>query len=236
MSNRALDSERSRSRREWIAITISIVAALVALAAFRDAAIASERTRNVEANNLIDKAWDLLGGKPGTTAVFDLPHEAGTLEQANRMIRDAILKDPNNPRAFRCQATYYRAVLRFDKAAQAAQRAIKLASEPEELALDYVTYGAVLGSSSQLKAAEDAFSKAKSLDPNNPIVLYDLAVVYHAQKRDPESDVAYAEAVRLTAQGRRFPVPASQISPPSKRLDIKYYTKASTEATPKGYS
>jgi len=125
--------------------------------------------------------------------------------------------DPDNPRAFRCQADYLRALGQLDKALQSVERAIRLDSQPEDLARDYLLKGVIIASSGNLPAAMDALKKAASLDPADPLVFFDLAIVYHAQAFEDESDRAYAEAIRLTTKSRSIAVPVSQIQPPSKR-------------------
>lgn len=216
--------ELSQSLREWIGITVSVVAVLISLVAFRDVASANDNIRKAEAARLLDEAGDLLGGSQGVTVLFDLPTEAGILEQANRKIRDALVKDPKNPRGFRYQATYFRATGRLDQAAQQIQRAITLTSDdPVERTRNYIAYGVILGDAGQVDAALKAFAQAQSIDPADPIVFYDLAIAYHAQKRDGESDRAYSEAIRLTAKRRGFPVSAAQRIPPSKRKKLMAY-------------
>jgi tetratricopeptide (TPR) repeat protein len=214
-------SERRKAIREWMAIAVSVVAVVISFFAFKDVATANESSRRAEAERLLDEAWDLFGGgKEGATVISSLPTEAGTLERANRKIREALLKDSQNPRAFRCQATYFRAIGKLDQAAQTIQIAIRLArADRDERARDYITQGAILGDAGKLDAALQAFGKAKDIDPTNLLVFYDLAEVYHAKKRDQDSDLAYAEAIRLTAKTRGFAVPSAQNIPPSKRVD-----------------
>ena len=222
-------SVRWKAIREWIAIAVSVGAAVISFVAFKDVAAANEiakkaneRAGKAEAERRLDEAWDIFGGgKEGTTVLSSLPTETGTLERANRKIRDALLSDPQNPRAFRLQAIYFRAILQPEQAAQAIQRAIALATtDPEERARDYITQGAILSDAGNADAAIKTFRKAKNIDPTNPLVLYDLAEIYHREKRDQESNDAYNEAIRLTAKTRGFAIPVSQNIPPSQRLDL----------------
>jgi hypothetical protein len=58
-----------------------------------------KRAERIESDQKLSQAWDILGDRPGTTWIFGANNTDDNLEQARRLITEALLRTPNYPRA-----------------------------------------------------------------------------------------------------------------------------------------
>ena len=105
--NRQSDSPM-KSLRQWIALGISLVALTVSAKAFSDARESASISKRIEVSHLLRMAWDELGGKPGTDIIPEnrWTSDRSRIEEARRLIEDALAHDPGHPRDG-AHKTYY---------------------------------------------------------------------------------------------------------------------------------
>ncbi len=142
-------------------------------------------SRKLEAYDSLSTAWDLMGGKPGTTTITTPTSDSTKLEQARRLIEErALVVDPKNVRAHRMRGVYYHAVGKDQIALEAHRRAVQLdpsnASSRAALAKVHVDLG-------QYQQAEIAYKKAIKQDQGNPHIFRNLAVMFSRQGRYEEA-------------------------------------------------
>jgi tetratricopeptide (TPR) repeat protein len=125
--------------RDWGALVTSIIAVTVSTCAFlnsnsaqESAAETNKRSIRLEANQYLYEAWDLLGGQ--AVAVVDFTNDERTLLEAHRLIQQALVIDPNNPRAHRRSGQYLHAIGDFRPAIIELTMAVELekSSEPTD--------------------------------------------------------------------------------------------------------
>jgi Flp pilus assembly protein TadD len=110
----------------------------------------------------------------------------GNFGIAERYFRDAVEKAPNDVTAWVGLAATYDRLRRFDLADKAYIAAIRLSGETVEI-LNNQGYSYMLRG--DLARARAKFTKAKSIEPNNPIIINNLALLnssYQFIQRAPE--------------------------------------------------
>jgi Flp pilus assembly protein TadD len=110
----------------------------------------------------------------------------GSFGMAERYFRDAVEKTPKDPTAWVALAASYDRIARFDLADQAYRQAIKLAGATVRI-LNNQGYSYMLRG--DLVRARAKFLKAYELEPNNPTIANNLALLNSSHKyvqRAPE--------------------------------------------------
>jgi tetratricopeptide (TPR) repeat protein len=173
---------RWKELREWGGLTLGIVGTVLALVSFRqgerNAALTTQialANRDIEVEKLLDEAWDLMGGRTGSTYIDKLSQESADLEQARRRIDQALLKDPNSARAYRCQGVYFEAIGAFDRSIRSYEWSLK--KDPSAPGT-YVNLGLTYSAKGDRQRAIRSLRKAQELDPTDPLIAFDLGVVY----------------------------------------------------------
>jgi Flp pilus assembly protein TadD len=108
---------------------------------------------------------------------------------SERYFRDAVEKSPRDATAWIGLAASYDRLRRFDLADQAYSTAIKLAGRTVQI-LNNQGYSMMLRGN--FAAARRIFKKAYELDPNNPTVINNLALLdssYRYVKREPSQPI-----------------------------------------------
>ncbi len=201
--------------REWTGIAFGLVGTLLALAGFDRAgeadqraikadkrAIAAEqralanqlRTEQILTEQLLAEAWDLLGGRPGTTILYSFSESPEDLELARRRIKEALARDPKNAKAHRYQAIYEEAVSDPQRALDSYLQSIRLDPTASSTHLNYGIALTELGRSEEALAA---FKEASNLGGNRIVTLINVGVLLWDQGHKEQAAVAFAEATRL---------------------------------------
>ncbi len=103
--------------------TIGTVLAITSLA--RNDKI-QKRVQRSESNRLLSQAWDILGNRPGTTWIFEYKNNTYRLEEAKRLIKEALRNDPKYPKAHMYKGVYWQFMGNYRKAVDYHRNAIKL--------------------------------------------------------------------------------------------------------------
>ena len=79
----------------WSGLAIGASGTLLAIIAFLRKEKTVKRVRRIESDQLLSRSWDILGERAGTTWIFDTKNSADRLEEARRLIAEALLRAPN---------------------------------------------------------------------------------------------------------------------------------------------
>ena len=116
--------------RSWVGALGTFVAAGALLQGWCNADSIGEneaRTQAVEVDRLLDEAWDLMGGREGTTSLDDARSTpAAERVLAGRRIDNALTLVPDNARAHRTRGVYLHRSGRPQEAVQALRTASEL--------------------------------------------------------------------------------------------------------------
>ena len=199
----------SKTFLAWGAFVFGLVGMVIGVMGFRQAArtatLAQETARQAqktENDRTLEAAFDLMGGKPGSTTIDlrlnDRRAADGDLEAARRRIDEVLAKDPTNARAHRYRALYLRLIGKSDDAIAELTRAIALAADDDVLAAQsHNTLGAVLANQQKYLEASDHFREASKREPRNAIYLVNLANALKAAGKDAEATAAIEEARQI---------------------------------------
>jgi tetratricopeptide (TPR) repeat protein len=148
----------------------------------------------MESNQLLSQAWDILGDHPGTTWIFGQKNLADRLEEARRLIIEALLKDPNYPKAHMYYGVYWQFMGDYSKAVDCHRKAIELdVSYPSA----YNNLGKTYGQLGDREAELKNYRLALKYDEHFTYAQYNLGVALLAM-----GDVkgAITELERVTQQ------------------------------------
>ena len=128
------------------------------------------RERRVKVRNLVNTAWDLIGGGAGVQTIRTPIQDTKLLEQARRILEDEVfLYDPKNLQAYCCMSAYLAATDQIEEAAEFLVAALEIF--PKSILL-LSNLGAALIQLGDLEEAESILNVAFDLDPDFPPVLY----------------------------------------------------------------
>lgn len=213
MNIRSKDNRRG-DLREWVAMWVGLIGGILGTAAFVISMRTTKITARVEADRLLDQAWDLLGGAEGTQYIGVPTSDPQKLVQTDRLIDRARHIAPKYSRVYDLLATAALARHRYDEVVRWSQRALDLESK-NGLARNRL--GAVHAVRHQWESAAREFRIATRLSPNDASAWSNLCVALDelrdfenaatacikAIKLDPSHKVAYRNLASVrTHQGR----------------------------------
>jgi tetratricopeptide (TPR) repeat protein len=147
---------------EWGGLIISLLAFLVSAFAYIRARRTDKRTERLEVKDLLDQAWDLMGGKVGTKEIENFTTDRTQLEVAKRCIDKALIIDPDCGHAYLRLGIYYFGIEQADKAVESLHRSARLA--PLDADLAFLMLAQICRRNGDLKEAELWCRKAIELD------------------------------------------------------------------------
>lgn len=110
----------------WGGLTIGAIGTLLAIIAFLRQRKVHESSQQIESDQLLSQAWDILGDRPGTTWIFGAKNFADRLEEARRLIAEALLRTPNYPKAHMYLGVYWQFIGDYQRALECHRKAIDL--------------------------------------------------------------------------------------------------------------
>ena len=111
-----------------LAACISTVVAVIALVLSNNGQSATER---LQLDNLLDKAWDALGGSANTSFIVNFSN--ARLEEARRLVRDAKTIRPNDPRVRLVTAAIYISSNELDRAENELREGLQVSPDDYDL-------------------------------------------------------------------------------------------------------
>ena len=173
-----------------------VISALVAFSNTRD-----RRTRRkLDANRLLDQAWDEMGREQGTTTLSEPPsvhhstQSGKTLELARRKIDEALRLDPKNPKALRMKAVYLVEKGKPDEALKLLARSTPPKEEPgpwletlgkAHMAVEHTDQGLA------------SLRRAVEVEPDHASFRNSLACALMEARKFDEAESEFREAIRL---------------------------------------
>jgi len=134
---------------------------------------AERRDRHLESIGLLNRAWDLMGGRAGTTTIETSQFASSSdLELAHRLIEKAFVLS-ESAKAYSVQATYFLAMKQGPDAVQSARRAIEL--DPGYAAA-HSTLGVALREEGEVGKAIKSLQRSLELDGHELFVYVNLAL------------------------------------------------------------
>jgi tetratricopeptide (TPR) repeat protein len=150
-----------------------------------------KRAQRIESNQLLSQAWDILDGQSGTTWIFGQKNEANRLEEARRLIVEALLKDPNYPKAHMYYGVYWQFMGDYGKALDCHRKAIEL---DVTYSSAYNNLGKTYSQLGDLDAEIENYRLALRHDPDFAYARYNLGLAFLA-KEDAQGAIAELERV-----------------------------------------
>lgn len=215
-SNPTNEATYSKMLRDWVSFILALLGATLGLFGYINSRETTSLTRRLEADTLLNEAWDLLGGQEGSHEVdpdelIKSPYE---LEKVRRKIDRAKELVPEYAKVYWTESSLAYAKGQVEQSIQLARQAVQL--DPTS-SIPHNKIGMVLVSQARFIEAVDEFKQATLLDRSDPAPYSNLCFVYwklgklneasdqceHALKADPSWRATYENlaAVRL-AQGR----------------------------------
>jgi tetratricopeptide (TPR) repeat protein len=183
-----LEQRTSAPRLQWKVLTFLLAATGTVLGAIN---FVETRTvdRRIQAEEALDEAWDILGGRPGTSILPGVDHKSTDLELAERAINKALLLAPSLAKAHRMHCVVLRRSGRPEEAIGSCQRAVSLAPRS---AAAHNSLGNALRDLKQFDAAAISYETALDIDSKFPAYrnLIDLFVI---EENRPDAAVSVAE-------------------------------------------
>jgi hypothetical protein len=92
--------------QSWLTLAFALLGTILGLIGFIEGRRSADISRSLEVKQYLDEAWDRLGGKPGTTEVYEYTGEKSDIEIARRLIDKALLINPKNASALNKKGAY----------------------------------------------------------------------------------------------------------------------------------
>lgn len=119
-------SEFTETISSWGGLALGAIGTVLAIIGLVRNDKTRKRTQRIESNKLLSQAWDILGDHPGTTWIFGQKNVADRLEEARRLIIEALSKDPNYPKAHMYYGVYWQFMGDYGKAVDCHRKAIEI--------------------------------------------------------------------------------------------------------------
>src|ERR1700710_2909176 len=116
-------TSRSKTVREWLLFALALIGAVIGVWNFADA---RRIDRRIAAKEALAKAWDVLGGRPGTTDLPSFRHSSNDLELARREVDKALELAPRLSEAHLKNCVLLRLRWQLDAALKECQMALDL--------------------------------------------------------------------------------------------------------------
>lgn len=155
----------------WGGLAIGVIGTLLAIFAYLRKEKALKCTQRIESEQLLSQAWDILGDQSGTTWIFGTINRADRLEEARRLITEALLRTPNYPKAHMYLGVYWQFIGDCQKALECHRKAIKL---DNTYASAYNNLGKTYNQMGNPEAAIENFKLALKHDVNFSYARYNL--------------------------------------------------------------
>lgn len=190
---------RDTSRLILALLALALVAGVASLSAIKEAALSAKTTRAITTADLLDEAWDLLGGQRGTDYfTFRSVVDPQQLEVAKRKIEAALTIDPRNARALRCKGVHLLTFGKTEEAIEVLRQAVAL--DPQNPG-PHNSLGTAYQWKGNHEEAASAFRKVLQLDPTYKRARFNLALVLKTQG---ETEKAISELRELVETDDRF--------------------------------
>lgn len=207
----AESGSRWKELREWCALVFGVIATLLALLSYHQANVNEDlsrknkkleselaiRSRRAEMEKSLSAAWDRLGGKSGTTVIVDFAKDPDQLELARREIEEVLIRDPQNPEAYRIKGVYLESIGNLREAVKAYQLSIRL--DPHS-APSQINMGVALDRLKDHDGAIRAFRAAEKIGTHNDLAYLNLAVVYREEGLNADADQLLKSAIALLTE------------------------------------
>ena len=191
-------TQKSPATNDWVkylALAVSGLSLVISFRANQRSKKTSDRNDHIEADGLLDEAWDLLGGGEEGTELISVFNSSPTdQEKAKRKIKAALKIKPNYARAHKTYGCYYQAKKQFESALEQFNLAIR--SDPS-YAKSFNSRGILFRDLNRHESAMTDFNEAIRLDPNDAVAFYNRGNLF-VELNDYESAMSdYNEAIRL---------------------------------------
>ena len=184
---------------EWGGFIFGLVAIVLALLGYLNSRKSNRQNTRLEADILLDQGWDLLGGKPGTAYISQGSENKNEhdLEQARRLISQALAKDCRYGRGYRVRAEYFAAIGDQTRQEEDLFRAVDLNPLSSR---NHRYLGTLFYETGRMEEAEVHFRKAIELDADGASSHCSLGVLLSETGRNDEAEVHYRKAMALDAR------------------------------------
>ncbi len=82
--------DKSKIAREWITFSLAVIACVLSMVSYYETSKNTKKTEIIRSNNILDKAWDIMGGQPGTTTIVSFETDHHKMELARRLIQQVL--------------------------------------------------------------------------------------------------------------------------------------------------
>ena len=175
----------------WGGLVLGAIGTLLSLVGLVSNRKTRRKAHRIESDRLLTKAWDILGGRPGSTWIFEQKSESDRLEEARRLIDEALSLDKRYPKAHMYLGVYWQFMGEYKKALICHQRALKLDSR---YASAYNNLGRTYRQLGDSKAEIDYYKIALKYDSDFYYARYNLGVALF-NKGDFEKAILELELV-----------------------------------------
>lgn len=189
---------RAKQLASVISFAILIATGTFSYLSYMDDLERDRRDQKVRVQKLINSAWDIFGGEPGTTWVeFGTWTEDETERiQAGRLARQALTIDPDNARAYMLLGYLHLSFYDIEKSIKNFQKAAELSSNN---AMAYNAIAQVLQATGEKDAALHLYKSALNLssDEQKPGILRNIGLVQRELGKLSDSEVTLRRALNL---------------------------------------
>lgn len=184
---------------EWITRISAIAAFVMSSYTFYDSWQTKNLTLDFSAKDLVDQAWDKLGGKEGSTSLNSkmIKKSPERVILAERLLNKSIRIKPTT-KAYRMKAIIFASQEKMEAALENYEKALEVESGDDyEDSTTLSNMGDTFRFKKNYEKAIEFYLNALKFDENNYIAHYGLGVVYFEQSNLRKSERSFKEVVEI---------------------------------------
>jgi len=171
--------------REWSGVVFGVIGSVLGLTSIIRNRRNETSTKNMQVNQDLAEAWDILGGETGAEEITHFVRDRAKIQLARRLIEEkALVLDPRSAKAYRHQGAYLRAIGESSLAIKSYQKAINI--DPN-YARAYTNLGTALKDAGRVSEAIAAHRMAIEKDPTLLMAYTNLGLALLAQGKREEA-------------------------------------------------
>lgn len=160
---------------EWGGLAFGLLGTILAIAALVENHRNRNETKALKVRQLVYEAWDLLGGQPGSSVIWQPAQNPATTELVRRLLSDALVIEPDSAEAHAAIGASFALSGRPEEAIAACRRAFELDPRISGFAHGYI--GNAQQALGNYPESADAYREALEWFPSSVLLMTELAKV-----------------------------------------------------------
>ena len=180
-----------------VGVIFGLLGTVLGLLGYLDARDLTRRSKILEAKQLLDEAWDLMGGAQGTTSLT-IPYpesvkDVQNLEEARRRLERALIVDPESSMGHHIKGVYLHATGKHGEAEREYRYSLSLKEDAEV----YSSLGALLLEERRTGEAVKYLEKALALDHLVAAAHFNLGLAYREKGELQKAEDCFRQSAQI---------------------------------------